>query len=126
MRPGLPDYPNRCNRRACRSDEFEPRLTAAQQFEIHGSKKLAIDFRPMLLTARQIDAESAAQRVEARRGPGKALARECQSIDILAGNRLSLGPDQLGVEKAEVKFGIVGDERSATHKCEKFVHHFRE
>ena len=101
--------------------KIERRLTPAEQLEINRGQQAAIDIGAVLLARAQIDREAPAQRVEAGRRAGKALARHRQRIDKRAGQRRPAEPRQFGIEKGEVELGVVNDHPVVADKVEQLV-----
>ena len=65
----------------------------------------------MLLAAGVVDAEAAAERVEAVLRAGEAPARQLQRVDGAGPGQAALpGPAELGVQELHVEGGIVDDE----------------
>jgi hypothetical protein len=106
--------------------KLEPALFAAEQLDIDCRQQVAIDFGAMQFARRQVDRKAPAQSVEAGGGPGKPAARHRQCVDKPAGERRAAEPRQFGIQKRQVEFGIVDDERVLADKCRQLVGNRRE
>jgi len=121
MRPRRPRDPCDVGRESSRKGKIESWLTPPEQLEIDSGQETTIDLRPVLEATRQVNGETPTQRVETRRRSREAAARHRQGIDITRRDRLALQACQLGVQKGQVKLGIMDHQRIGSDEPEKFV-----
>src|SRR6185437_10928972 len=89
--------------------EIEAGLAAADQLEIDRGEQLAIELGAVLGALAEIDAEAAAQRIEAELSAGKAALGQQQRVLDLTGQRRAVEALELRAEEFEVELGIVDD-----------------
>src|SRR5580704_18184838 len=75
----------------------------------------------MLDTVRQVDLETPAQSVEARRRSGKPHPRQPESIDKGAADRIPLQEGQFSVQKREVELGVVNNQPVRANESQQLV-----
>jgi hypothetical protein len=102
--------------------EFEPRLMAADELDIDGGEKPAIQQRAVLVALRQIDAVALAQGIETARGAGMPPSRKCERVDnAVPTQEWPGGAIELGIEKAEIEGRVVHHEPGAIEEGEHIV-----
>src|SRR6185312_10831396 len=85
--------------------EIEAGLAAADQLEIDRGKQLAIELGAVLGALAEIDAEAAAERIQAELRAGKAALRQEHGVLDLAGQRLPAQSFELGAQEFQVELG---------------------
>src|SRR5690242_11729585 len=76
----------------------------------------------MLDALREIDVETAAQRIEACRRAREPHSRQAQRVDKGTADRIPLQAGELGVQESKVKFGVVDDEPIRADETEELVY----
>ena len=103
-------------------DQAEPDLTAAGQLDIDLGEQLRIEQCPVLDAVAAVDAEPYAQGIKAVLGAGMLRARQHQRIDhAVHADGVAAAPLELEIEEAEIKPGVVRDERGILDEVEQFV-----
>src|SRR3954468_21525039 len=94
------------------SDQAQPDLAAASQFDIDLREKLSVEQRAVLDAMTAVDPKAHAQGVEAVLGAGVLHPRELQRVDhAMHRHRTTAAFLELVIQKAEVEARIVRDER---------------
>ena len=75
----------------------------------------------MLDTVRQIDLETPAQGVEARRRSRKPHTRQAESVYKGTADWISMQASQFGIQKREIKLGVVNHQPVRPNKGQQLV-----
>ena len=121
VRPGRPYDSRYFDREGRRGNKIEVGLPPPEQFKIDSREQAAIDLCPVLDTIGEVNGETPAQRIEARRGTWKAPPRQRQRVDKPGSDRFALNARQFRIEKCQVEFGVMNDQRVRPDECEKFI-----